>query len=166
MGVIIHSSLLKSIIAVKAISSWLIMVQLKITGGRFTIFGAYGPHDGTELSLREKFYEELTTALVTARRAGPCAVCGDLNTAVKYRFPDEANVFGPHLFDAAGAPPRAQRAPEETTNRDLLSVLCQSESLSVANTFLANKSDMQRVSFFDRRLHNWATNIFERRWHR
>ena len=54
VGVIIHSSLLQSILAVKAISSWLIMVQIKITGGRFIIFGAYSPHDGTELSLREK----------------------------------------------------------------------------------------------------------------
>ena len=46
VGVIIHSSLLQSILAVKAISSWLIMVHIKITGGRFTIFGAYSPHDG------------------------------------------------------------------------------------------------------------------------
>ena len=137
------------------------MVQIKITSGRFAIFGVYASHDCTELSLFE-----LTSELEFARLAGPCAVCGDLNTAGKYPFPEEADIFGPHLFDPIGAPPRAQRAPEETTNRDFMSLLCLSESLSVANTFLTNKSDMKRVTFFDRRLRNWVTNIFDRRWHK
>ena len=80
VGVILHVSLLSSVTAVQAYSSWQIAVQLKITGGRLTLLGIYCPHEGVDVETRERFFDELNEATTSYSKAGPVLACGDLNT--------------------------------------------------------------------------------------
>ena len=164
MGVIIHFSLLKSIFSVKAISNHLLIVQFKITGGRFSVFGIYAPHNDVEVAAREEFYQELTECVTECKREGPVAAVGDFNTRFKYRLPEEHAAFGPFLFDPGGAEVEAPIPDCDISNRDLLALCCLSTGFCVANTFL-RKPLMQQLTLFDRRLSDWNTEVFDGRWH-
>ena len=160
VGVILHVSLLSSVTAVQAYSSWQIAVQLKITGGRLTLLGIYCPHEGVDVETRERFFDELNEATTSYSKAGPVLACGDLNTHLKYRYAEESAFFGPHLFDCQG-PPAVQTVD---TNRDLLAQYCSATGMAVKNTFL-HKSTHQQITFYDRRCHT-PMGAFDPRWHR
>ena len=127
--------------------------------------GIYAPHNGVEVAAREEFYQELTECVTECKREGPVAVVGDFNNPIKYRLPEEHAAFGPFLFDPGGAEAEAPIPDGDISNRDLLALCCLSTGLCVANTFL-RKPLMQQVTFFDRRLSDWNTEVFDRRWHR
>ena len=93
VGVILHVSLLSSVTAVQAYSSW------QITGGRLTLLGIYCPHEGVDVETRGRFFDELNEATTSYSKAGPVLACGDLHTPLKYRYAEESAFFGPHLFD-------------------------------------------------------------------
>ena len=160
VGVILHVSLLSSVTAVQAYSSWQIAVQLKITGGRLTLLRIYCPHDGVDVETRERFFDELNEATTNYAKAGPVIACGELNTHLKYRYAEESAFFGPHLFDCQG-PPAVQTVD---TNRDLLAQYCSATGMAVKNTFL-HKSTHQQITFYDRRGHT-PMGAFDPRWHR
>ena len=55
VAVIIHRKIMNSIIAIRAVSQHIIYIQIKITGGLFTLFGVYAPHEGRPLDERSDF---------------------------------------------------------------------------------------------------------------
>ena len=59
VAVILHFSLLKHIVAIRGVSQHIIYVQLKITGGLFSVVGVYAPHEGRPYDEKEAFYESL-----------------------------------------------------------------------------------------------------------
>ena len=125
MAVILHYSLLKHIVAIRGVSQHIIYVQLKITGGLFSVVGVYAPHEGRPFEEKEAFYESLSVTLHSLSRDGPLGLCGDLNCKLNFRHVGEENIIGPHIFNPG--PP----AGDELQNRDLLVQLCSRYDLSV-----------------------------------
>ena len=85
VAVILHFSLLKHIVAIRGVSQHIIYVQLKITGGLFSVVGVYAPHEGRPYDEKEAFYESLSVTLHSLSRDGPLGLCGDLNCKLNFR---------------------------------------------------------------------------------
>ena len=161
VAVILHFSLLKHIVAIRGVSQHIIYVQLKITGGLFSVVGVYAPHEGRPFEEKEAFYESLSVTLHSLSRDGPLGLCGDLNCKLNFRNVGEENIIGPHIFNPGPPPP----AGGELQNRDLLVQLCSRYDLSVMNTFLP-KREIQQVTFFDRRIDRWNSDSVDRVFHK
>ena len=161
VAVIIHQSLMPSVLSIRAVSHQIIYIQLKIRGGKFTLIGIYAPHEGRPEEEREDFFNTLSDVTAPLTREGPVAICGDCNSHLNYRRPGEEFIIGPHLF--CKIPPQAPGG--DTENRDLLAHFCEAHQLAVANTFLP-KREMQQVTYFDRRALNWNARDVDRTYHK
>ena len=160
VAVILHRQVMKSVFSIRAVNQHIIFVQLKITGGFFTLFGVYAPHEGRSLDERTEFHNDLADCIASAARSGPVGVCGDLNCHLNYRLAGEEGALGPYLFSPA--PPVPTPEPK---NRDLLIPLCISNNLCVANTFQP-KTPLQQVTYFDRRAATWNANTVDPVYHK
>ena len=162
VAVIIHRKIMNSIIAIRAVSQHIIYVQIKITGGLFTLFGVYAPHEGRPLDERSDFHNDMADCIAAVARSGPVGVCGDLNCHLNYRLAGEEAALGPYLFCPAPPDPVFHGEPK---NRDLLVPLCIANNLCVANTFLP-KNQLQQVTYFDRRAASWNANTVDPVYHK
>ena len=164
VAVIIHRKLMKSVFSIRAVNHHMIYVQLKITGGLFTLFGVYAPHEGRPLDERNDFHNDLADCIANAARSGPLGVCGDLNCHLNYRLAGEEAALGPYLFCPTAPDPVYHGGPEPT-NRDLLVPLCLTNNMCVANTFQP-KSPIQQVTYFDRRAATWNATTVDPVYHK
>ena len=164
VAVIIHRKLMKSVFSIRAVNHHMIYVQLKITGGLFTLFGVYAPHEGRPLDERNDFHNDLADCIANAARSGPLGVCGDLNCHLNYRLAGEEAALGPYLFCPTAPDPVFHGGPEPT-NRDLLVPLCLTNNMCVANTFQP-KSPIQQVTYFDRRAATWNATTVDPVYHK
>ena len=162
VAVIIHRKVISSIVNIRAINQHIIYIQIKITGGLFTLFGVYAPQEGRPIDERVDFFNDLADNVAAAARCGPLGVCGDLNCHLNYRLAGEEEALGPYLFCPAPPDPYLHGDPK---NRDLLVPLCISNNLCVANTFLP-KSPMQQVTYFDRRAETWNATTVDAVFHK
>ena len=104
----------------RAISSEIIFLQLKMTGCHLPLFGIYCPHDDHDIDVRQDFFDELHSLHAEYSRGGPVGYCGDFNNKIKTRTPDERAFFGPFLFNPP--PVDAAAPPPQPTNLVLLEV--------------------------------------------
>ena len=162
VAVIIHRKIMKSIVSIRAINQHIISIQIKITGGLFTLFGVYAPQEGRPIDERVDFFNDLADCIAAAARCGPLGVCGDLNVKLSYRLAGEEAALGPYLFCPAPPDPNFHGDPK---NRDLLVPMCIANNLCVANTFLP-KTPMQQVTYFDRRAETWNATTVDAVFHK
>ena len=85
VGMIVHRDLLQSVFAFRAISSEIILLQLKITGDHLTFFGIYCPHDDHDIDVRQNVFDELQTLHAEYNRGGPVGYCGDFSSKIRTR---------------------------------------------------------------------------------
>ena len=161
VAVIIHRKIMTSIFSIRAVNQHIIYIQLKITGGLFTLFGVYAPHEGRPLDERNDFHNDLADCIAIAARSGPLGVCGDLNCHLNYRLAGEEAALGPYLF----CPTNPDPSGLEPKNRDLLVPLCIVNNLCVANTFQP-KTPIQQVTYFDRRAPLWNAETVDPVYHK
>ena len=103
---------------------------------------AYAPHNLHDLADRFRFYVDLDTHFRKLSANVAKMVVGDMNARLGDRLPGEDLIIGPHTFGNQAA----RRV--EVPNRDLLMEFCESNTLSIANTFMDTPPE-QKVTYME-----------------
>lgn len=129
VGYVISPGIRRSVIGFTQASARMASLKLRVLGGKMAVFCAYAPHSGYPFDVRQQFFHEIGEFVQKVSTHGPKMVCGDWNARLCRRLPGEEVIFGPHLFVNDATIIKAD------ANRHLLSELCASLDMVVANTF-------------------------------
>ena len=98
VGFVVASKLAKHVVGFCQISSRVLSLRLRMTGGIVAFICVYAPHNLKDMNEKLAFYEDLDGCYKSTSTNGPKIVLGDFNAKIGQRRAGEEDVLGEFCF--------------------------------------------------------------------
>lgn len=142
VGFIIAPILRQSVLGFCQHSNRMACLKLKCKYGKAAIVSAYAPHNERPIDERTQFFSNLASFYSSISVNGLKLIVGDLNSRLYTRYAGEEQIIGNHFFEST------RSRISMNANRFLLTEMCTSCNLAVANSFFDVPVENQ-VTYFD-----------------
>ena len=114
VGFIISPGLRKAVYNFDCLCGRMAAVKVRVAGGKIAFITAYAPQSEHTADKRNAFFSKLGSYYESISVNGEKYVCGDFNSRLRMRFPNEENIIGEHFFQGI------LKMPEIDSNRNFL----------------------------------------------
>ena len=140
VGIVVHTRFKPYLYEVKQTSGRVMAIRLRSMGTNVAFLCCYAPHSGHGVEVKEAFYDSIQELLTECAEA--VYIGGDFNTRLQYKYENESEVLGPHIF-GRGRDYLERVAMATRESRDLFMDFCTANSLRVLNTDFQKSAEKQ-----------------------